>query len=90
MRIYFVVFLSILVFGIIGDLSPDKIANDRISASRVVLYRVPVAMALCHQEDQRTFYANLRDGSKIRRVLVLRGLYLQISSYINMETLRTM
>jgi hypothetical protein len=80
MRIYFVVCLSVIVFGILGCSRPDKITI--IASPRPALfYTVETVSGDGPMSSGSTeVYANLRDGSKVRRVLVLRGLYLQISS----------
>lgn len=74
------VLLSIVVLGIVGCSRPDKIT--RVASPRPELfYTVETTSGDGPMSSGSTdVYANLRDGSKVRRVLVLRGLYLQISS----------
>jgi hypothetical protein len=80
MKMYLGVFLSIAVLGIVGCSRPDKITT--VASPRPALfYTVETTSGDGPMSSGSTdVYANLRDGSKTRRVLVLRGLYLQISS----------
>src|SRR3954467_10531069 len=80
MKMYFGLFPSIVFLGIVGCSRPDKITT--IASPRPSLfYTVETITGDGPMSSGSTdVYANLRDGSKTRRVLVLRGLYLQISS----------
>ena len=80
MRIDFVLCLSATILAIAGCSRPDKIST--IASPRPGLfYTVETKSGDGPMSSGSTdVYANLRDGSKIRRMLVLRGLYLQISS----------
>jgi hypothetical protein len=80
MKVYLGLFLSVVVLGIVGCSRPDKITT--VASPRPALfYTVETTSGDGPMSSGSTdVYANLRDGSKVRRVLVLRGLYLQISS----------
>lgn len=80
MKMYLGVFLSIAVLGIVGCSRPDKVTT--VASPRPALfYTVETTSGDGPMSSGSTdVYANLRDGSKVHRVLVLRGLYLQISS----------
>jgi hypothetical protein len=80
MKIYLGLFLSIVFLGIVGCSRPDKITT--VASPRPALfYTVETTSGDGPMSSGSTeVYANFRDGSKTRRMLVLRGLYLQISS----------
>lgn len=80
MRMSLGVLLSIVVLGAVGCSRPDKITTVASPRSDL-FYTVESTSGDGPMSSGSTdVYANLRDGSKTRRVLVLRGLYLQISS----------
>jgi hypothetical protein len=81
-KLPFSVALSAIMMGIVGCSRPDKVTTYR-SPNSALFYTVETVSGDGPMSSGSTeVYANLRDADKTRRMLVLRGVYLQIDSVV--------